>query len=237
MTRQGGALTLYGWQRIKLPALPCRIGILAHKQEGELRASDQQSATDGELVRLTLGGDKRAYEALVRRYQKLVYNVVYQLCQKHEMTADLTQETFLRAYRALASFDQSAKLKPWLLRIATNLSLNALRDNREHLSLEFMLEEHPDCEPSSSSNVEQEVELKLSQKMLMEALVKLPLRHRTAFLLRYQHDLSYAEIAYTLKETESSIKALLFRVRETLRKNLLCELAQEYSSDKPQENN
>lgn len=236
MTQEGRAIAKAKWQ-VNLPALPCRINILAHKQEDTLGKSDQQPASDTDLVRFTLGGDKRAYEALVRRYQKLVYNVVYQLCQKHETAADLTQETFLRAYRALSSFDQSLKLKPWLLRIATNLSLNTLRDNREHVSLEFMLEEHPEYEPAANSNVELEVELKLSQTMLMEALEKLPLRHRTAFLLRYQHDLSYADIAYTLKEPETTIKALLYRIRETLRKKLLRDLAQEYSSGKQQEHN
>lgn len=229
---QGSATSIPKWHLDIAAALPCGVTLLANIGKRAENEGASPVASDGELARLTLGGDKHAYEMLVRRYQKLVFNVVHQICQQHEVAAELTQETFLRAYKALASFDQSAKFKPWLLRIATNLSLNARRDSKEHVSLEAMMEDQPDAEPPSNANVEQEVELRLSQELLIKALCELPDRHRSAFLLRYQHDLSYAEIAYVLKESESSVKALLFRIREKLRKTLWQELAADYSQNR-----
>lgn len=185
------------------------------------RAQYEQS-TDQELVALTLRGDSHAYEALVRRYQKLVYNVCYQLLQNHEAAADVTQDSFLKAYKALASFRRDAAFKPWLLRIASNTALNKIRDekHRDHDSLDYIMEEKTAPEPVSSKDVAEEVEWRLSQAMIAQALLQLPARHRHIFLLRYQHELSYAEIAAITEESETTIKSLLFRTRERLRKTL-----------------
>jgi RNA polymerase sigma-70 factor (ECF subfamily) len=188
-----------------------------------LTRGDYERFTDNQLVAITLRGDNRAYEMLVRRYQKLVYNVVYQLVQNHEYAADITQDTFIKTFRALASFRQDAAFKPWLLRIASNTGLNKLRDEaqRRHESLGWSDDDdEPMVDVPSKVNVEQEVELRLSQAALIDALKQLPARRRHVFLLCYQHDLSYAEIATITGETESSIKALLFRTREQLRKML-----------------
>lgn len=179
-----------------------------------------QQLDDAQLVRQTLSGEHKAYEVLVRRYQKLVYNMLYQMVPSHETAADLTQETFMKAFRALSTFRQEAKFKPWLLRIASNSCINLLRDRKECDSLEALLEENPQAEPPGRVDVELEVEWKLSQQMLNDALTKLPPRHRQVFMLRYQHDLAYEEIAEVTGEPVTTIKSLLFRIRETLRKNL-----------------
>lgn len=187
---------------------------------------DLERFSDSELISYTLAGQKRAFEGIVRRYQKLVYNVVYQMLQNHENAADLTQDTFLKAYKNLGSFKSNASLKPWLLKIASNTTLNYIRDSKGRYfdSLEEMLEESPHHEPRSSQCLEEEVELRFSQAMLAEAMKRLSPRHRQIFVLRYQQDLSYAEIASIVEETESAIKSILFRIREKLRKMLLEEL-------------
>ncbi len=189
---------------------------------GGLTRQDKEKLADGQLIALTLSGDARSYEVLVRRYQKLVYNVVYQMLRSHEAAADVTQETFLKAFRSLSTFRSECAFKPWLLRIATNSGLNLIRDSKskEHDSLESLLDGNPACEPASGQNVESEVEWSLSHAMLGEALLTLPPRHRHVFLLRYQHDLSYAEIASVVDEPETTIKAQLFRIREKLKKIL-----------------
>lgn len=191
--------------------------------EKRLTSKDLEIAADQSLVALTLGGNKKAFECLLRRYQKLVYNVVYQMVQNHEAAADLTQDTFLKAYKALATFRGNAPFKPWLLKIASNSALNYIRDNRGKLadSLEEMLEENPHAEPSSNERVEETVEKYMSQAKLAEAISTLPVRQRQIFVLRYQHDLPYSEIASIVDETESTIKSLLFRIREKLRKIML----------------
>lgn len=180
------------------------------------------NSTDAELIRLSLRGNTKAYEVIVRRYQKLVYNVLYQMLQNHETAADVTQDTFVRAYTALNTFRLEAPFKPWLLRIATNCGLNKIRESksRDHDSLDFILEENAHAEPASSQDVEKEVELRLSQVAVMDALKKLSARHRLIFLLRYQHDLPYVEIAQIADETEPAVKSILFRTREKLKKML-----------------
>ncbi len=176
---------------------------------------------DGRLVSHTLKGDGNAFEVLVRRYQKLVYNVLYEMVRNHETAADLTQDTFLKAFRSLSRFRQEASFKPWLLRIATNSGLNWIRDSKNEDSLEELLEENPSAEPAGREDVEAEVAWRLSQAQLSEALTELPVRYRHVFVLRYQHDLSYEDIAAIVDEPVTTIKSLLHRVREKLRKTLL----------------
>lgn len=193
-----------------------------HLKVDVLARSEIDKIEDSQLVALTLSGNARAYEAIVRRYQKLVYNVLYQMFHDHETAADITQETFMKAFKALPTFRKESPLKPWLLRIATNSGLNVIRSakSKYHDSLDSMLEENPLDEPSSGQNVESEVEWRLSQAMLNDALMALPARHRHIFLLRYQHDLSYADIATVMEEPETTIKSMLFRIREKLKKML-----------------
>lgn len=189
----------------------------------------QAQLDDSLVVGAVLAGDGKSYDILVRRYQKLVYNMLFQMVHSHEMAADLTQDTFLKAYRALGTFRREAKFKPWLLRIATNSCLNAIRDSKDHDSLDAILEENPAAEPVGTIDVESEVEWRISQQMLVEALSQLKLRHRQIFVLRYQHDLSYEEIAEVSGESISTVKSLLFRIREKLR-----TILQEKMSDKVQ---
>ncbi len=186
--------------------------------------NDLGDKNDAQLVCLAGKGDVKAYETLVRRYQKLVYNVLFQMLRNHETAADATQDTFLKAYKNLGSFRREAAFKPWLLKIATNTGLNIIRSEktRRHESLEALLEEAPYAEPAAAGGVEEAVEWNLSQAMLDEALQQLTERHRHVFILRYQHDLSYEDIASIMEEPETTIKSLLFRIRERLR-NLLAK--------------
>jgi RNA polymerase sigma-70 factor (ECF subfamily) len=190
----------------------------------------QDGDDDSRLVSETLSGNLKSYEALVRRYQKLVYNVIYQMVLNHESASDLTQDTFLKAFKALSNFRLEARFKPWLLRIASNGALNYIRDRKEAGSLDEMLEENPASEPASSFDVEREVEWRLSQGMLSDALAQLSPRHRQFFVLRYQHDLSYDDISQITGEPESTIKPLLFRIREKLRKLLAEKMGDNFTS-------
>jgi RNA polymerase sigma-70 factor (ECF subfamily) len=106
------------------------------------------------------------------------------------------------------------------LRIATNSGLNYIRDNKNSDSLDEALEENPQMEPASKQNVELEVERTFTQALLNEAIGELSPRHRHFFILRYQHDLSYEDISVATGESISTLKALLFRIRERLKKIL-----------------
>jgi RNA polymerase sigma-70 factor (ECF subfamily) len=126
----------------------------------------------------------------------------------------------LKAYKALPGLDTTKSFKPWLLKIATNSTLNTIRDQKGQQSLEELLEVNPQAEPASTEDVEQEVEWRVSQHMLFDALGQLPIQQRKTFVLRYQQDLPYEEIAEISELSVSSVKSLLFRARENLRKIL-----------------
>ncbi len=182
--------------------------------------------TDQNLIKLSIKGNKSAYEAIVLRYQKLVYNVVFQLVKSKETANDVTQETFVKAYKALPTFRENLALRPWLLRIATNSSLNALRGAKSVESLDYLLEDSPGAEPVSKTNLESEVENRILKEQLNQALNELKPIHRHIFLLRYQHDLSYEEISAVLEEPVSTVKSLLFRVRNKVRLLITNEIAE-----------
>jgi RNA polymerase sigma-70 factor (ECF subfamily) len=172
---------------------------------------------DSRLIELTLAGNKRAYEALVLRYQKIVYNVIYHLVRQNEAAADVTQETFIKAYQALSRFRIGCAVKPWLLRIATNSALNWLRGQKVYQSLDQMLAEEPGAEPVSNDNVEQGVEFKLAGETLEKILGHLSAEHRHLFVLRHQYDLSYEEMAEVMNQPITTIKSALFRARTKIR--------------------
>jgi len=183
-------------------------------------------SSDNQLVALALYGDAKAFELIVRRYQKLVYNVLFNMLRDHSATADATQDTFLKAYKALPTFRTELAFKPWLLRIATNTGLNAIRDEKQKASdsLDEMLEIDPLNEPVSWASADLEAERNFVVASISGALTALPARQRHIFVLRYQHDLSYADISNIVNETEGVVKTQLFRAREKLRKLLYDQL-------------
>ncbi len=211
-----------GSTRTVFNVAPC-TWIISQVREPKV-TTEISTMPDDELVVMTRSGNQKAFEVLVRRYQKLVYNVIYQMVRSHETASDLTQDTFLKAYRALPSFDKTKKFKPWLLKIATNSTLNHIRDNKGQQSLEELLEMNPHAEPASHEDVESDVEWRVSQNMLFDALGEIPVRQRQVFVLRYQQDLPYEEIAEATAMSVSSVKSLLFRARENLREILQKEM-------------
>jgi RNA polymerase sigma-70 factor, ECF subfamily len=180
-----------------------------------------QTYDDDRLIELTLRGEKRGYEAIVRKYEKLVFNVVFQMLRDDGLAADITQETFLKAYKALNTFDRKRSFRPWLLRIATNSALNLIRANKPYESLESLLEEAPTEEPRSGQDVEHEVEANLIGERLEIILNSMKPVHRHVFLLRYQRELSYEEISEIMGEPITTIKSLLFRARAKVREMYL----------------
>jgi RNA polymerase sigma-70 factor, ECF subfamily len=172
---------------------------------------------DDRLIELTLRGEKRSYEAIVRKYEKLVFNVVFQMLRDDSSAADVTQEAFVKAFKALNTFDRKRSFRPWLLRIATNSALNLIRANKPYESLEALLEEAPAEEPRSHQDVEREVESILVGERLEMVLNAMKPIHRHVFLLRYQRDLSYEEISEIMGEPVTTIKSLLFRARAKVR--------------------
>jgi len=141
---------------------------------------------------------------------------------------DLAQEVFLRVYRARQEYVPSAKFTTWMFRIATNLALNSVRDNRRR-QLEISMDQSVDTGEDEqrvlevadrAPSVEQDLVARCRAELILKAIHALPEKQRAAVLLHKYQELDYDEIARVLECSESALKSLLFRAYETLRVEL-----------------
>src|ERR1044071_1630556 len=157
--------------------------------------------TDADLVRKTLSGKTEAYNVLVQRYQRQVYNLAYRMLGNAEDAGDLVQDTFLRAYSALAKFRQDASFLTWLYKIASNLCIDQLRSRKAKgaLSLDVELEEgrEPAADPRYCAPEESAVRDAV-QDVVHRAILNLPEKYRVVVVMRHLQDMSVDEIARTL---------------------------------------
>jgi RNA polymerase sigma-70 factor (ECF subfamily) len=140
---------------------------------------------------------------------------------------DLAQEVFLRVYRARKQYSPSAKFTTWMFRIATNLALNSLRDNRYRkmeTSIDAPQSNEEDAAPRELPAREMRIDEHLLERdrceVIRGAIGTLPEKQRVAVLLHKYEEMDYAEIAKILECSESALKSLLFRAYETLRVQL-----------------
>src|SRR6266853_6312375 len=147
-------------------------------------AAATDAPEDQKLVKRAQGGDLEAYDELVRRYQGRIYATIYHMTSNHEDANDLTQETFIKAYRALKSFKGDSSFYTWVYRIAVNKTINFLkqRKNRMHMSLndlDFNAEHDPDLVALISEKTpRREINLSELQEKLNIAMLKLSEPHR-----------------------------------------------------------
>ena len=170
--------------------------------------------TDNELVERARTGDARSYEELVRRYERLVGRVLYSYAGRDAAVEDLVQETFLRAYDRLSTFNPEYRFKTWLLAIANNLGIDTLRRRRD--VVEFNPEVHGRVVRGPEA-VATEAE---RAKSVQEAVMTLPENYSVPLVLRYAEGLTYAEIAEALGITVPALKSRLFRARNMLAERL-----------------
>ena len=178
---------------------------------------------DAELVKRTLCGETAAYNGLVQRYQRQVYNLAYRMLGNAEDAGDLVQDTFLRAYGALASFRQDASFLTWLYKIASNLCIDQLRSrkSRSALSLEVELEEGREPAADLRQTGPEECAVRDAvQDVVQHAIYNLPEKYRLVVIMRHLQDMSVDEIANALDMPNGTVKTHLFRAREMLRGRL-----------------
>jgi RNA polymerase sigma-70 factor, ECF subfamily len=173
-------------------------------------------ATEADLLAGAQGGDLFAFDEVVRRYQRRVYSTALRIVRRHDLADDVTQEAFLRAHRALGSYDRARPFGPWICRIAANLAINHVRspEARE----EALEDGASEAAPASASDGPLNAVLdKEARDLLEEAVGRLPAEQRAVFVLRTFEDLSYKEIAETLDLSVGTVMSRLSRAREKLR--------------------
>lgn len=169
---------------------------------------------DEELVARALAGDTRSYEELVRRYERLVARILYPYAKREISVEDLVQETFLRAYDRLETYNPDYRFKTWLLAIANNLGVDTLRRRRE--TVEF----NPEIHASTTRGPDADAVDAERARGVREAVMELPETYAVPLILRYSEDLSYAEMAEVLGISVAAVKSRLFRARQMLGERL-----------------
>jgi len=173
--------------------------------------------SDAELVARARQGNEAAFEQLVRRHQRYVFNLAYRVLGDYAEAEDVTQEAFVRAWRGLSGFRGQARFTTWLYRIVHNLCLNRLPGlRRELLQVELLEEVLDDPAPSPPDLFEARERV----AFLHAELDRLPEKYRLVLTLRYLQGLSYAEIAAALDVPMGTVKTHLHRARRLLREQL-----------------
>ena len=186
---------------------------------------------DAPLVARAQTGDLEAFDELVRRHQRTVYNVAYRVVGDTHEASDVAQEVFIRAYRALGNFRGQAKFSTWLYHIAVNTAKNHLRSwSRQHRLQTVSLEGPADEEAEEERPVVQVADPSASPReaagsrdvaeQVQAALQELPVTYRTVLVLRDLQGLSYEEVAAIVRAPLGTVKAHIHRGRLLLREAL-----------------
>ena len=180
---------------------------------------------DSELIAQALNDNQKAFQELARKHRPSVYHIVFKIVRDKETADDLVQETFMKAFSALASYRPEYRFSTWLYKIAANCSIDYLRKKRIHaLSLERPLENDQGSRPLDiadySYHPERELVRKEQRMSIEEAINSLPDKYREVIIYRHKDDKSYEEIADLLGIPIGTVKARIFRARELLKKKL-----------------
>ena len=179
--------------------------------------SDQDDAT---LVGLCQKGDRGAFERLVEKYQKTVFNIALRITRDPDDAEDVAQTAFIRVYRNLHNYDPKFKFFSWLYRIVVNEALNLLKQRKQYEGLE----EETAMDEEGQHAVEEQEETDRKSKRddsIQSGLMELKVDHRVVVVLRHLQGLSYVEIGQILGIPEKTVKSRLFSARESLRHILI----------------
>ena len=173
------------------------------------------------IVRKVLQGDVNAFEKLVTEYEKAVYAIAQRMTGNPEDAADMTQETFIKAYNSLGSFRGDSKFSVWLYRIATNVCLDFLRSRSRKPTVSLSMEDDDGEEmqldiADESASPEMLLERGLTRDAVRRGLNALPPDYKQILLLREIQGLSYDEISDVLDLEVGTVKSRIFRARKRL---------------------
>ena len=177
------------------------------------------------LIRRAQHGDADAFEQLLLEHQKNVYNLCYRMAGNPDDAMDLSQETFLRAWRCLDQYQFASAFSTWLYRLCSNICIDFLRKRRRQQTVPLTFEDADGEEqtyavPDAQPLPEEQVELKLTRETLAAAMAQLLPEHRAVLQLRVVNEMSYEQIADVLDIQIGTVKSRLSRARNQLKKIL-----------------
>lgn len=176
------------------------------------------------IIKKCKNRDREAFDTLLARYEKQLYQLCYGYARNRENALDIMQEVYVKVFRSIDQFDESREFYPWLKKIAVNTCLNYSRNNarHQHLSLEPGDPDNPGLLSSLSSGQDIEAELLANdmENTLLRAIKNLPDIYRLSLTLRYVEDMSYDSIAATLGIPKGTVKSHISRARQSLKATL-----------------
>jgi RNA polymerase sigma-70 factor, ECF subfamily len=184
------------------------------------------AAADNDLVALAAAGDARAFEAIMRRHNRLLFRAARSILKSDAETEDAVQEAYLSAWRALGQFRADAKLSTWLVRIVMNEALKRVRRRASNVVLFDPAAPAPDIEPEArmQADPDQQPDLVASRAEMRRAMethiLHLPEAFRTVFMLRAVEEMPVEEVAAALGIPEATVRTRFFRARALLREAL-----------------
>lgn len=170
-----------------------------------------------EFIRGVKKGDLGIFEKILFLYEKEIFRHIRRVVSRQQDAEDLTQETFIKAYRHIESLDPEKSMRPWIYKIATNTVYDFLRKNAKHQEIFLIDNENSPFETidEHSSYTYQE---RATTKDLQDALERISLTHKTVLLLFYEEGLKYGEIADVLSLPLNTVKTYISRAKSALLK-------------------
>ena len=179
----------------------------------------EEAISDAECVRRLLEGEVDAFEILVRRHEKAIFNVVYRMLGDYDEAAEVSQEAFLSAYRSIGQFRGDANFSTWLYRIAINRASTRRRSLSKWRQRTVPLDT---TEPVNATELDpaDRVEQKEIQELVQKALNGLEPSDAMIIVLKDLQDVPYEEVARVLEVPVGTVKSRLHRARQALRSRL-----------------
>lgn len=195
------------------------------KKNTSRESASESSREDDKLVAAAVEGDEHAYAQLVDKYKRALFFHIAKMVREREQIEDLVQESFMKAFGNLKSYNTDYAFSTWLYRIATNHSIDYLRKRKlQTLSIDDS-RKTKDGElemqlPDDSSVTDRNIIRKQRQNIIHNAINDLPEKYREVIRMRHMEEKSYQEIADLLDLPLGTVKAHIFRAREMLYKSL-----------------
>lgn len=177
------------------------------------------------LIKQAIAGDQKAYQELFESHKQAIFHIIVKIVRNTEEAQDLVQETFIKAFGSLKSYNPTYRFTTWLYKIAANSSIDYIRKRKlQTYSLDQPLDTKDgqvNIEVADMSyHPERDFSAKQQNVSITEAIESLPDKYREVIIKRHQEDKSYEEIAQLLHVPVGTVKARIFRARELLKKRL-----------------
>jgi RNA polymerase sigma factor (sigma-70 family) len=197
----------------------------AVKEDEIISRRAESREEDLSLIRRAVEGDQDAYSRLMEKYREAIYNLIYRMIHDKSEVNDLTQETFVKAFSSLESFNHLYAFSTWLYKIASNTCIDYLRKKKLQT---FSINQSFDSEgdeysyelPDRTFEPDRGIITDQRKLLVQAAIDSLPYKYRMVIVLRHVEEKNYDEIAEILNLPLGTVKAHIFRGRELLYKQL-----------------